>query len=105
MTEKSINDIEAFLANNSLETVFQYCNSLITNPSQENIEELRMFLLVKDHSLSGKLSVPKYVSRLFILLERDGFQILEGLVKLAPGSIYPTSILSTIHAISQALSL
>jgi len=101
MSEHKVSKIEEFLKHNSLRTIFQYCNSLVGNPTAENIEALKEFLLVKDPSLVGKHSVPKYVSRLFILLGKEGFRILEDLVKVAPGSIYPTSILSTIYAASQ----
>lgn len=96
-----MNKTEEFLAHNSLDSIFQHCNSLIADPTAENIEALKEFLLVKDPRLFGKHSVPKYVSRLFILLGREGFEMLEDLVKAAPGSIYPTSILSTIYAASR----
>ena len=92
---------EEFLAHNSLEAIFKHCNALIGNPTPENIEALTQFLIVRDSSFHGKHAIPAYVPRLFILLGKEGFEILENLVKIAPGSIYPTRILSTIYSASQ----
>lgn len=96
----SVKKVEEFLKQ-PLDTIIEYCNALANNPTPENVEALKSFLLVKDSHFIRKFIIPRYIARLFVYLGKQGLEVLEEVVRQQGSVIYTNAILCTIHAASQ----
>ncbi|MFS0776093.1 Shedu anti-phage system protein SduA domain-containing protein [Neobacillus sp. 3P2-tot-E-2] len=75
-------------------------NYYIDNPTEENIQRLKIFLMEKEEDTYLKQAIPRYCARLFLSLGKEGIHILKELVKQTPGRIYPAAIIETLFVTS-----
>lgn len=97
-------DLEQFIEDNSWETIFRYCNGLVNDPSEQNVQELAKFLNVPYPGLYDKHVIIPYVTRLLISLGRSGFSTLDSIIKTTDSPyVRPVKIMEVIYAASKGL--
>ena len=97
-------DVEQFIEDSNWKTIFRYCNGLVDNPSEQNVQELAKFLNVPYPDLYGKQVITPYVTRLLISLGRPGFAALDSIIKTTDSpDVHTVKILEIIYAASKGL--
>ncbi len=94
-------DVMYIVQHSSQDEFLEFVKRLIDNPTDESLRTLDSLLLTKCSHTYLKHAIPKYVARVFLAWKEDGLRRLVGLLKRAPGHIYPLSILLTIYYASQ----
>jgi DNA-binding transcriptional ArsR family regulator len=94
-------DVKKFLKEATGQDIISKLEELAQNNTVAALEDLKMFLLIKDGDTYGKHIIPRIVCRALIQKGPIGVKLLGDIITEAPGSIYPSSIVESLWYASQ----